>query len=58
MHTLSISPTRGQESDLHHLNDETYLLLATVQTMQCHPRRPFVHGGQEAKLQLCLGQRR
>jgi hypothetical protein len=57
MHTLSISPKWGQELDLHRLNGETYLSLATVQTA-CHPGRPFVHGGQETKLQLDLGQRR
>jgi hypothetical protein len=55
MHTLSISPTRGQELELHHLNGVTYLSLTSVQPM---PRRPFAHGRQEAKLQLDLGQRR
>jgi hypothetical protein len=55
MHTLSISPTWGQELDLQHLNGQTCLSLATVQTMPC---RPFVHGGQAMKLQLDLGQRR
>jgi hypothetical protein len=52
MHTLSISPTWEQELELHRLNGVTYLSLTTVQPM---PRRPFVHGRQETKLQLDLG---
>ena len=58
MHTLSISPTRGQVLELYHLNDETYLSLTRVQPMPCYPRRPLAHGRQETKLQLNLGQRR
>ena len=58
MHTLSLSPRWGQELELHYLNGETYLSLTTVQPMPCHPRRPFVYGGRETKLQLDLGQRR
>jgi hypothetical protein len=58
MHTLSISPEWERKLDLHHLNGETHLLLATIQTMSRHRRRPLVHGGQETKLRLDLGQRR
>jgi hypothetical protein len=58
MHTLSISPEWDRNLNLHYLNGETHLLLATIQTMSRHPRRPLVHGGQETKLRLDLGQRR
>jgi hypothetical protein len=56
MHTLSISPEWERKLNMHHLNGETSL--ATIQTMSRHPRRPLVHGGQETKLRLDLGQRR
>jgi hypothetical protein len=56
MHTLSISPESERKLNLHHLNGETSL--ATIQTMSRHRRRPLVHGRQETKLQLDLGQRR
>jgi hypothetical protein len=58
MHTLSISPKWEQKLDLHHLSGETHLSSAAIQTMPRHRRRPLVHGEQEAKLQLDLGQRR
>jgi hypothetical protein len=58
MHTLSISPEWERKLNLHRLNGETNLSLATIQTMSRHRRRPLVHGRQETKLQLDLGQRR
>jgi hypothetical protein len=64
MHTLSISPKWEQKLDLHHLKGGTHIslatieTLATIQTMPRHRRRPLVHGEQETKLQLNLGQRR
>jgi hypothetical protein len=58
VHTLFISPTGPWELDLHRLSGKTYLPLATEQPMRWHQRRPFVHGRQETKPQLDLGQRR
>jgi hypothetical protein len=43
---------------MHHLNGQTYQSLTTAQPTPWHPRRRFVHGRQETKLQLDLGQRR
>ena len=58
MHTLSISPEWDRKLKLDHLNGETHLSLATILTMSRHRRRPLVHGAQETKLRLDLGQRR
>jgi hypothetical protein len=58
MHTLSTSPARGQELDLHRFNGATYPSLAPAQPIPCRRRHPFAHGRQETKLLPDPGQLR